>query len=299
MTAACTCPVLLNLQTGHPAFPQDVVRWSKSVRGVGEVRAECRGLASGCFDASAVLKVDPSADIVFLAKSLIKNAIRDNGGHVPHGKARVDTLLDALEETRASSSEESSSEESSSEDEDDAASSRSKDSQLPVIRQAASAQELATPVQATPEQATPVQPAAQQPGAQPAAKRQKTSASSSSSSSSSVAVDWMTQLADEGIAHIWNDVGNQAPLEDRIRAQVVLMFDTVSAHLSTMVAQMKRDMLEANREKGVMSSAVAASICAHARHDIVVKDLVQPALEQVAQEIDAGIRTRLQGFGMS
>jgi len=298
MTAACTCPVLLNLQTGHPAFPQDVVRWSKSVRGVGEVRAECRGLASGCFDASAVLKVDPSADIVFLAKSLIKNAIRDNGGHVPHGKARVDTLLDALEETRASSSEESSSEESSSED-DDGASSPSKDSQLPVIRQAASARELATPVQANPELATPVQPAAPQPAAQPAAKRQKTSASSSSSSSSSVAVDWMTQLADEGIAHIWNDVGNQAPLEDRIRAQVVLMFDTVSAHLSTMVAQMKRDMLEANREKGVMSSAVAASICAHARHDIVVKDLVQPALEQVAQEIDAGIRTRLQGFGMS
>ena len=298
MTAACTCPILLNLQTGHPAFPQDVVRWSKMVPGKGEVRAECRGLASGCFDASAVLKVDPSADIVFLAKSLIKNAIRDNGGHVPHGKARVDTLLDALEETRASSSEESSSEESSSED-DDGASSPSKDSQLPVIRQAASARELATPVQANPELATPVQPAAPQPAAQPAAKRQKTSASSSSSSSSSVAVDWMTQLADEGIAHIWNDVGNQAPLEDRIRAQVVLMFDTVSAHLSTMVAQMKRDMLEANREKGVMSSAVAASICAHARHDIVVKDLVQPALEQVAQEIDAGIRTRLQGFGMS
>ena len=297
MTAACTCPVLLNLQTGHPAFPQDVVRWSKSVRGVGEVRAECRGLASGCFDASAVLKVDPSADIVFLAKSLIKNAIRDNGGHVPHGKARVDTLLDALEETRASSSEESSSEESSSED-DDGASSPSKDSQLPVIRQAASARELATPVQANPELATPVQPAAPQPAAQPAAKRQKTSASSSSSSSSSVAVDWMTRLADEAIAHIWNDVGNQAPLEERVIAQVAKMKERVSANLSSMVAQMKRDMLEANRDKGVLTEAVAASISVHARHDLVVKDLVKPALEQLAKKIEAGIRARLQGFGM-
>ena len=297
MTAACTCPVLLNLQTGHPAFPQDVVRWSKSVRGVGEVRAECRGLASGCFDASAVLKVDPSADIVFLAKSLIKNAIRDNGGHVPHGKARVDTLLDALEATRESSSEESSSEESSSED-DDGASSPSKDSQLPVIRQAASARELATPVQANPELATPVQPAAPQPAAQPAAKRQKTSASSSSSSSSSVAVDWMTRLADEAIAHIWNDVGNQAPLEERVIAQVAKMKERVSANLSSMVAQMKRDMLEANRDKGVLTEAVAASISVHARHDLVVKDLVKPALEQLAKKIEAGIRARLQGFGM-
>lgn len=298
MTAACTCHVLLNLQTGHPAFPQDVVRWSKMVPGKGEVRAECRGLASGCFDASAVLKVDPSADIVFLAKSLIKNAIRDNGGHVPHGKARVDTLLDALEATRESSSEESSSEESSSEDEEDAASSSSKDSQLPDIRQAASAQELATPVQATPEQATPVQPAAQQPGAQPAAKRQKTSASSSSSSSSSVAVDWMTRLADEAIAHIWNDVGNQAPLEERVIAQVAKMKERVSANLSSMVAQMKRDMLEANRDKGVLTEAVAASISVHVRHDLVVKDLVKPALEQLAKKIEAGIRARLAGFGM-
>jgi len=285
MTAACTCPILLNLQTGHPAFPQDSVRWSKFVRGQGEVRAECRGLASGCFDASAVLKVDPSADIVFLAKSLIKNAIRDNGGHVPHGKARVDTLLDALEETRVSSSEES-----SSEDDDGASSpspsSPSKDSQSPVIHQAEPAQE----------QVTPAQPA--QAAAQPATKRQKTSTGSTDSSSSSIVVDWMTQLSDEGIQNIWNDVDNQDPLEQRVFAQVAKMKERVSANLSSMVAQMKRDMLEANRHKGVLTEAVAASISAHARHDLVVKDLVKPALKQVAQKMEAGIRARLQGFGM-
>ena len=49
----------------------------------------CRCSIVLTLDASAVLKIDPSADIVFLAKSLIKNAIRDNNGHVPHGKARV------------------------------------------------------------------------------------------------------------------------------------------------------------------------------------------------------------------
>ena len=61
---------------------------------------------------------------------------------------------------------------------------------------------------------------------------------------------------------------------------------------------MKQDMLQANRQKGIFTQTVATAINEHLRNDLVIRDLIQPALDNISTKIESGIRARLEGFGM-